>query len=129
MRVLPVPAFLPFQPVDVRDIPMVERGEELRVALETSETVNVGGEELRQDFQRDVATELRVARAVDLAHPAGPEGGQNFVRTEASAGGQCHAAPVILSLKAGQPRAEVADGDDVDARPRPIRLFSRIDHQ
>ncbi len=43
------------------------------------------GEEFGQDFQRDVATELRVARAIDLAHPACAEAGQNLVAADLSA--------------------------------------------
>ena len=52
---------------------MIERGEHLRLALEAREAIGIGGERLGQDLDRDVAPELRVARAVDLAHPAGPE--------------------------------------------------------
>ena len=33
---------------------------------------------------RDVAIELRIARAIDLAHPAGAEGGDDFIRAETS---------------------------------------------
>ena len=41
-----------------------------------------------QDLERDVAIQLRVARAIDLAHAAGAEGGEDFVRAEARAGGE-----------------------------------------
>ena len=34
----------------------------------------IGANELRQDLDRDVAIELRVARAIDLAHAARTEG-------------------------------------------------------
>ena len=44
----------------------------------------------RQDLQRDVAIQPRVARAVDLAHAAGAERRQNLVRTDASAAGKRH---------------------------------------
>jgi hypothetical protein len=51
---------------------VVERGEHLRLPLEPRETLGVRGEDRRQQLQRDVATELRVGRPVDLAHPAAP---------------------------------------------------------
>ena len=40
-----------------------------------------------QDLDRDVAVEARVARAVDLAHAAGAEGGEDLVGAEAGSGG------------------------------------------
>ena len=85
-----------FEAVDVRDVRMVERGEHLRFALEPREPLGVVGEQLRQDLDRDVAIQPGVARAIDLAHPAGAKGGEDFVRAEASPGGQGHARPVIL---------------------------------
>ena len=38
-----------------------------------------------QDLDRDDAIEPRVAGLVDLAHAAGAEGGEDFVRAEADA--------------------------------------------
>ena len=54
----------------------------------------IAGEGLGQDLDRDVAIQLRVARAIHLAHAAGPEGREDFVGAEASAGeeGQALAA-------------------------------------
>jgi hypothetical protein len=47
-------------------------------------------ETARQNFERDVTSELRVARAIDLPHAAGAEGGEDFVRAEADACQECH---------------------------------------
>ena len=44
-------------------------------ALEAGEPVGVGGERRRQDLDRDLALQLRVGRAIDLAHAAGADGG------------------------------------------------------
>ena len=66
---------------------MVQRGEGLGFALKPREPLGVGGERLGQDLDRDVAIQLRVARAIDLAHAAGAERGQDLVRAEAGAGG------------------------------------------
>ena len=48
------------------------------------------GDCVRKDFDRDVATELRVARAIDLAHAAGAERRQNLVGAETSARRESH---------------------------------------
>ena len=62
----------------------------LRFALESREAIGVAREHLGQDLDRDVTIELRVARAIDLAHAAGAEGREDFVRAESCAGLQCH---------------------------------------
>ena len=56
-----------FQPVDVPDVGMVQRGEDFGFALEASEAVRVGGERVGQDLQGNVAAKLRVGGAIDLA--------------------------------------------------------------
>ena len=38
--------------------------------MKACEPVRIDGERIRQDFQRNVATELRVVGAIDLAHAA-----------------------------------------------------------
>ena len=75
-----------FEPVNVGDVRMVERGERLRFAGEAPEPIRIGGEGFRQDLQRDVAIEPRVARAVDLAHSTGAKRSKDFIRANASAG-------------------------------------------
>ena len=61
------------QAVERRDVRMIERGEELSFALEAGKPFGIGREGVRQDLQRDLAPELRIARAIHLAHPAGAE--------------------------------------------------------
>ena len=46
------------------------RGGRPGLALKAARTAGVGGEGKGQQFERDVAAEARVARGVDLAHPA-----------------------------------------------------------
>ena len=75
---------------------MIQRGEDLRFALEPREPVRVGRERLGQDLDGDVAIELRVARPIHFAHPAGAEGGEDLVRAEARASGQGHESRLIL---------------------------------
>ena len=66
----------------MRDVRVIQRGEHLRLALEAREAIGVGGERVGEDLQRDVATELRVARAIDLAHAAGADRGDDLVGAE-----------------------------------------------
>ena len=69
---------------------MVQRGERLRLAFEARQTIRIGGKQLRQDLQRHVAVQARIARAIDLAHPAGAEHGLNLERSQACARTDCH---------------------------------------
>ena len=77
---------LSLEPVDDGDVRMIQRREGLGFAREPGEPVGVAREEIGQDFDRDVAIELRIARAIHLAHAPGPEGGKDFVRAKACAG-------------------------------------------
>ena len=65
--------------VEVRDVRMVQRGEDLRFAAEAHEPIGIRREGVGQNLQRDDAIELGVAGAVDLAHPARANGGDDFV--------------------------------------------------
>ena len=61
------------EPVDRGDVRVVEGGEEVRLALEAAEALGVLRDLGRQHLDRDVAAEVRVGGAVDLAHAAGAE--------------------------------------------------------
>jgi hypothetical protein len=69
---------------------MIERGQDLRLAFEACEPVGIEHESFGQDFQRDVAIELRVSRPINLTHAARAERGNDFVRPESSAGCKRH---------------------------------------
>jgi hypothetical protein len=68
-----------FQAVDGADVRVIECGERPRFTREARAPFGVGGEVRREDLDRDVAPELVVAGAVDLAHPAGAERGDDCV--------------------------------------------------
>jgi hypothetical protein len=53
--------------------------EQLRFPLEAREAIGIARERVRDDFQRDVAVESGVARAVDLAHATGAEHACHFI--------------------------------------------------
>jgi hypothetical protein len=63
---------------------MIERREQPCLALEPREAIGIGREARRQHLDRHIASELRIAGAVDFAHPAAAERRENLVRTETS---------------------------------------------
>src|SRR6266850_6118072 len=69
---------------------MIQRREQMGLALEAREPLRIGGKQLGQDLDGDVAPELRVARTIHFAHAARAESGQDFVRAEEGAGCQGH---------------------------------------
>jgi hypothetical protein len=76
---------LPFQPVDLRDMGMIERGELLRLAPEPREPFGIGRDLGQQNLQGDVASQCGIAGAIDGAHPAFAEPGGDFIGAEAGA--------------------------------------------
>ena len=53
--------------VDRSDVRVVERGEDFRLALESSQPLRVLGELIGQDFDRDIPAELCVPGSIDLS--------------------------------------------------------------
>ena len=74
----------------MRDVGMVERRQHLRFALEPREPFGIVRRTVRQDLDGDVAIELRVAGAVDLAHAARADRRDDFVRAKPRSDGQRH---------------------------------------
>ncbi len=72
--------------VDDDDRRVVQGRRGPRLLLEPRKELRVAGDPLREDLQRDVPREARVAGPVDLAHPPRPQGGHDLVRTQALAG-------------------------------------------
>jgi hypothetical protein len=68
--------------VDVRDVGVVQRGEHLRLALEAGESLWIGRDGVGQHLQRDVASQLRIFSAVDLAHSTFAQLGDDLVVAE-----------------------------------------------
>ena len=64
--------------VNRQDVRMVQRSRGASFLFEATEPIRIGAG--RQDLDRDVAAEPGVARAVDLAHPAGADERHDFVR-------------------------------------------------
>ena len=79
-----------FQPVDVPDVGMVQRGEDFGFPLEAGQAVGVRREGVRKDFQRNIPIQLGVSRLVHLSHTASANAGRDFVRSEPYAGCEWH---------------------------------------
>src|SRR5262245_8528965 len=69
---------------------MIERGEHLRFAMKARQAISIRGERGRKYRRRNVTIELGVTCAIHLAHTAGANGGDDFVRPEANAGTERH---------------------------------------
>jgi hypothetical protein len=72
------------------DVRMIQRGEEVCFALKPGNPVRIVDEAVRDHLEGDVTIESRITRSVHLAHPAGPDGGDDLVGAEARAGGERH---------------------------------------
>ena len=72
-----------FEPVDLRDVRMIERREHPRFSPEAGEAIGIAGDGGQQDFDRDLAIERRVAGLVDLAHPARADSRRDLIRADA----------------------------------------------
>ncbi len=69
---------------------MIERSEDFGFTLKTGEPLAIVGDLSGQDFERDLALQLRITRAIHFAHPARAEGSDDFVRAKPRTGGQGH---------------------------------------
>ena len=94
---------------------MIQRRERLRLAREARQAIRIARDGLWQDFQRDLAIQPCIARAVDLAHAAGPEERDDFVGTKPGAGSQRRKyrgmRPIPSGDKGGEFVALDAEGD------------------
>jgi len=78
--------------INRRDIGMIQRGQHLGFALESRHVLRIVGQGRGQDLDRDVAVQLGVVGAINLAHAAGAKRRHNFVRAEFVARRKGHAS-------------------------------------
>ena len=103
--------------VDVRDVRMIERGEDLRLAFEPRQAIRIGGEEVRKHLQRDVAIEPRVPRPIHFPHAASPKQRENLVRAEAAAGVQGQTVTGLYGREGSADGILLINGDLGTLRP------------
>ena len=65
---------------------MIQRREDFGLALKARQSVGISGKRGRQDLDGDLTFQLRVGRAIHLAHAAFANLGRDFVNAEARAG-------------------------------------------
>src|SRR5262245_27851800 len=80
----------PIEIVQTDDVRVRQRGDGSGFTFEASEPVGIVRDRLWKDFDGDVTAETSVTGAVDLAHPAGADGGEDFVGTKSRALAQRH---------------------------------------
>ena len=100
---------------------MIERREDFGFALEPREPIGIGGEQWRQDLDRDLPLQLRVGGPIHLPHSAFADLRGDVVNAEACAGGkgQClrdYTGAAVAGTGLLFVHAEVAS-DAVRARP------------
>jgi hypothetical protein len=78
------------------DVRMIERREDLGLALKAGDAFRIACEGVGQHLDRDVTLQPRVAGAVHLAHPAGAEKAENLEGTDAGAGHEGHVSGRII---------------------------------
>ncbi len=77
------------------DVRVVQGGECFRFALKSREALGIGRKHLGQRLEGNVTIQLCVARAVNLAHSAGPEGTDDFIRADARASRKTHSTSAL----------------------------------
>ena len=65
---------------------MIECGRGARFLLEPAEAITIGGKSSGNDLDCHLASEARIARAIDLAHAPDADDGEDFIRAETGAG-------------------------------------------
>ena len=77
---------------------MIQGGKGLGLAFEAGDAIRIGRQPLRKDFDRDVAVELGIAGAIDLAHAAFAQLRQDVVGARASSRSLRHPGGAMASL-------------------------------
>src|SRR5437868_2013910 len=85
-----------FDTVDMSDVGMIERSQNLGLALESGRTPGIAGELFRQYLQRDIALQLRVPRPIDFSHSTRAERREDLIRAEGCAWSQGHWSWILL---------------------------------
>ena len=73
--------------VDDHDVGVIERGRRAPFLLKPADPVGIAGERSREDLQRNLTPEPRVASAIHLAHAARADRRKNLVGSQTRAGG------------------------------------------
>lgn len=72
------------EPVNLRDVRMIQRREHLRLAPKSREPICIVHDRIGQHFDGDIAIQPRIARPIHFAHPARARQREDFVCAETS---------------------------------------------
>jgi hypothetical protein len=81
-----------FDAVHRGNVGMIQRRQQFRLALKAGDAIGIAAHRLGQDFDRDVALQLRIARAIHLAHAAGADRVEDLERAKPRARREAHCA-------------------------------------
>ena len=76
--------------VHTENVRVVQRAGGARLLLEPPQPLGIGRERGGKHLDGDLASETRVVGTIDLAHAAGAERSDDFVRAETRSGSQAH---------------------------------------
>lgn len=76
--------------VDRKNVRVIQRRGGARFLLEAAQSVGISRECRRQNFDRDIAHEPRIARSIDFAHAARADERADLIRAEVCAGWNRH---------------------------------------
>jgi hypothetical protein len=102
--------------VDVRDMRVIERGQDLGLTPKSGDTIRIVREGRRQDLQGDVPAESGVFRSIDLPHAAGTERSQDLVSSEPGAGVERHLGCPVWIIRGGGTRGTTAVASKLSGR-------------
>jgi len=102
------------------NVRMRERGDGLRLTLETRAPIRIARKPDGQDLDGDITLQSRIARAIHLAHTTGADGRDDLVGTDARPGNEFHAGVAIIGPPAQNSRmpdtGRPVPGGDPDGR-------------
>ncbi len=75
-------AAVALQIVNDGNVGVIERGQGLSFRLEAGDAIRIGHKRVGQNLHRDVSSQPRVARTIDLSHPARTNAGNHFIRSK-----------------------------------------------
>ena len=114
-----------FESIDRGNVGMIQRCQHASLALESSHPLTVASETLGKNFNRNVALQFGIPRAVNLTHAAASELAQDFVVGEGLSDHEELAIESERSLVApkskGQGQAHLAH--PVTSRPLPTKMI------
>jgi len=91
---------------------VIEGGEQLRFTTEARDAAGVGGERVRQNLQRDISVQPRIASAIHLSHSAGADRRNDLVDVDACSAGEAH----LVGLRIPPPRPDTKPAEEEHIR-------------